>query len=196
MRQMSDHSERTPTPIYTPIEFISFEQWASSIHIRHERVQQIISPAVNREASQTLDSQAIEFAFTAVTRFDEICQTRFTNQGNPPSEIPVFCILDGEAKNGSAYNLNGVRGVHNGPTLITAQALISALCPEFGIHLTYDFQALLQKATMAQQFGYADRYDNHRNPSDSVEFSTILPGISLSISFNGQERYISRYILV
>lgn len=182
-----------PQFIYNPIEYVGIDEWNSSRRIRVKRLSEIVHPKLRRNLEELdCDPDAVQFTRHALGELGLICQTEFTNQGNPPSEIPVYCMMDEEARNISTYNLNGVRGRHNVTTLITTQSLVDAFCPEFDISLAADSQTLIQKAGRAQLFGYADLYSRHTNDDpDMVEFSTVLPNVTLGISFHGQEKYIS-----
>lgn len=155
MVELSLMSDRIPegTTIYTSVDFMSFDDWANSRNSRQKRIEELVTPKLERDIAELSDLEATRFIHTAVAKLEAICTTAFTNIGNPPSEIPVYCILDEEPQNSSKYDLDGERGTHTGTTLIATQSLIDALCPEFDIKLVDDLQTLLQKARSAQMLG-------------------------------------------
>src|SRR3989344_9238081 len=161
---MAGSSERHNAAIYWPISPINLDDWTSTIGIRSERLLEFVSPKVGKKAAE-MPPEAFPFLVTAVDKLALICRTAFTNQGNPQSEIPTYCILDELPNNEPRYNFNGERGIHNATTLIAAQSLVDALCPELGLGLTDDLETSLQKARVAQILGYADLYSHYTNNS-------------------------------
>ncbi|OGD85717.1 hypothetical protein A2696_01825 [Candidatus Curtissbacteria bacterium RIFCSPHIGHO2_01_FULL_41_13] len=189
---MPDRPPTADRPLYTPIEFMGFQEWADSGDIRVQRIREFITPRLAEAVADLADQEAAKFMRTAIQQLEDICQRRFTDQGNPPSEIPIYCLLDGKINNHARYNFDGIRGEHNGPTLIVTQALIHGLCPEFDVKLVDDLEESLRKAGTAQNFGYADLHSHYTNgQQEAAEYSTVLPGVTLSVSHHNEEKYIS-----
>lgn len=187
---MSDQTERKNTAIYTPIEYMSFEEWTASRVVRAQRIKELVLPMLERLFASSPNPETRKFMHTTIEVLEEICQRRFTNQGNPPSEIPIYCLLDGKHDGQAMYNFDGLRGVHQIETLLVTQTLVNALCPEFGINFADNLEESLRKVSMAQNFGYASLHAINGR-AEFVEFSTILPGVTLWISYDGDEKYIS-----
>lgn len=180
------------SPIYTPIEFMNFEEWAVSGEIRLQRIREFVTPRLEETVAALDDRKAAEFMRAAIEQLEDICSRRFTNEGNPPSEIPVYCLLDEKPHDQSRYNFDGIGSWHSGSTLIVTQALIHGLCPEFDIKIVDDLEESLRKAGRAQIFGYADLHSHYTDGRPEVaEYSTILPGVTLIVSHLGEEKYIS-----
>lgn len=178
-------------PLYLTVNHnLSFEEWAQLRSLRVARIRTFVIPKLDRDLQRLNDPEAATFVQEATQELEAICQTRFVS-GDRPSPIPIFAVL--EEDNGTRrYNLNDGGGEHSGTTLTAAQFLIEALCPEQGLDINDDLETLLQKAQAAEKLGYGDAYNMDKvSQPNHVQFSTILPGITIQFSFYPSGRHIS-----
>ena len=195
---MSDRLNGGNTTLYPPVEqMLGFDDWSGTVDVRIKRLQQFVFPRLERAKEEAKDSVGTQFLQTAIRELSTICQTQFTGYGRFPSEIPVYCLLDEEEQQEPKYNLNGTRGVHNEATMTAAQTVIDAICPELGIRIDDDKDSLMTTVNQAKALGYA-KFSNYGGDFYAAMcgtihpiFSTILPGINLSMSLRNNGRYVS-----
>lgn len=196
---MLDRTQGDSTPLYQPVEqMLGFKDWASTIDTRLSKLQQFVFPRLSAELSRQNDPESKRFLQTAMEELSGICGTIFTGEGRFPSEIPIYCLLEEEPKHEPKYNLNGTRGTHKNTTLEAAQAVVDAICPELGVRIAEDRDTLIKRVDQARTLGYArywpsgGAYYAAMSGNICTEFSTVLPGVNMSLTCNGQgEKYIS-----
>lgn len=163
--------------IYPRLEYIGFGDWRNTKALRIQRLATLVKPTLIREATRLDNHPRINGFFrAALEELTSISQQTFVG-GDYPSEIPIFSLLSSYGV--PSFKVNGSWVEHDQETMVAAQCLIDALCPELGIRLDDQAADLLQKARRAKVLGFAEIYS-----TDSFEFSTVLPAVALSLDLS------------